>query len=104
MSKKRLKRYYQDPKLRLNFWPVAAILGGVLLVGLAGFAIWRGQAAPKPAPEVAGSPRLKVDKEQVDLGDVRLGQTVDVAFDLTNVGDQALDFTTPPYVEVVEGC
>jgi hypothetical protein len=104
MSKKRLKRYYQPPRPGVSVWPLAAVLGGVLLIGLAAFAAWRGQATPKPAPEVTGSARLKVDREQVDLGDVRLGQTVEVSFQLSNVGDQALRFTTPPYVEVVEGC
>ena len=104
MSKQRLKRYYEAPKPGARFWPVAAIVGGLLLVGLAAFAIWRGQAAPKLTPEVTGTPRLKADREQVDLGDVRLGQSVEVNFKLSNVGDQALEFTAPPYVEVVEGC
>jgi hypothetical protein len=55
-------------------------------------------------PEVTGAPKLKVDKSDVDLGDVQLGQTVEVAFELTNAGDRQLRFTDVPYVEVVEGC
>jgi hypothetical protein len=47
---------------------------------------------------------LKVDKEKVDLGDVKLGQTVMVSFQLTNLGDKTLKFTKAPYVEVLEGC
>lgn len=104
MSKKRLKRYYQAPPSGTRLWPLALLVGGVLLVGWAAFALWQGQAAPKTAPEVTGAPRLKADHEQVDLGDVQLGQTVEVAFKLSNVGDQPLAFTLPPYVEVVEGC
>ena len=104
MSKRKLKRYDQARKPRIRFWPLAVFVGGVVLVGLAAFAVWRGQTAPKPTPEVTGAPQLKVDQEKVDLGDVRLGQTVEVTFKLSNAGDRALEFTTPPYVEVVEGC
>ena len=104
MSKKRRKRQYPARRRGVQVWPLAGIIGGVLLVGLAAFAFWRGQAAPRPAPEVTGAPRLRVDQEKVDLGNVRLGQTVEVSFRVSNVGDQALRFTAPPYVEVVEGC
>jgi hypothetical protein len=85
-------------------WPLAAIVGGLLLVGISAFAIWRGQTAPEAAPEVTGAPRLKVDQQQMDFGDVRLGQTVEVSLKLSNVGDQPLHFTDDPFVEVVEGC
>jgi hypothetical protein len=47
---------------------------------------------------------LKADKEKVDLGQVKLGQNVKVAFVLTNVGDKPLRFTEAPYIEVKEGC
>ena len=66
--------------------------------------IRRGAATPKVTPEVTGAPKLKVDKSDVDLGTVQLGQTVEVAFELTNIGDRQLRFTDVPYVEVVEGC
>jgi hypothetical protein len=80
-------------------------LGGVILLGLIGFAAGRVEkASPRFTPEAVGSAKLKVDRQQVDLGNVQLGQTVAVAFELTNVGDQPLRFTDQPYVEVVEGC
>jgi hypothetical protein len=80
-------------------------LGGALLVGLA-FFIFRGSqnSQPMAAIEVNDAASLKVDKEQVDLGDVQLGQTVKVSFRLTNVGDQPLRFSEKPFIEVVEGC
>jgi len=80
-------------------------LGGALLIG-AVFLILRGNQNPQvlAAIEVQGAASLKVDKEQVDLGDVQLGQTVKVSFQVTNVGDQPLRFSDQPYVEVVEGC
>ncbi len=79
-------------------------IGGLLLILVAVWVIKNIQPTPKAAVEVAGSPSLKVDKENVDLGKVKLGNTVEVAFTLTNVGDQPLKLTEAPYVEVVEGC
>lgn len=84
-------------------WPVILLVAGGLLVVGAIFAV-RKPSEPKAAIEVTGAPSLKVDQEKVDLGNVKLGQTVDVKFKLTNVGDKTLRFTETPYVEVVEGC
>jgi hypothetical protein len=80
-------------------------LGGVFLV-VPAIILLRGNQNPQilAAIEVKGAASLKVDKEQVDLGDVQLGQTVKVSFQVTNVGDQPLRFSADPYVEVVEGC
>jgi hypothetical protein len=80
-------------------------LGGVFLIGAA-FFLMRGNQNSQPltAIEVHGAPSLKADQEQIDLGDVPLGQTVQVSFRLTNVGDQPLRFSEKPYIEVVEGC
>jgi hypothetical protein len=44
------------------------------------------------------------DREEVDVGDVPLGQTVEVSFEIANTGDKPLRFIEAPYVEVVEGC
>ena len=76
-----------------------------MLVGLT-FLILRGKltAQPLAAIEVYGAPSMKVDRGLVDLGDVRLGQAVQVSFRLTNVGDQPLRFLEQPYIEIVEGC
>lgn len=85
-------------------WPlVVLVVGGLLLVFGAIFAFSR-PAKPKAAIEVNGSPSLKVDKEKVDLGDVKLGETVQVSFQITNAGNQALRFAKNPYIEVKEGC
>ena len=79
-----------------------ALAGAAILIMAAFFAF-----SKKPAsftPEVTGGPSLKVDKEKVDLGDVKLGQTVQVSFEISNVGDQPLKFSKAPYIEVKEGC
>jgi hypothetical protein len=80
------------------------IVGGLALLGLAAYALFGNGAGGAAAIEVKGSPRLKVDRESLDLGDVQLGQTVEARFRLTNVGDQPLRFAEAPYIEVVEGC
>lgn len=87
-----------------NILPVALVIGGgAVLLLLGALAIIGGPSRRAPI-EVRGQPRLKVDTEVVDLGDVKLGKTVEAAFVLANVGDQALSLTATPYVEVVEGC
>jgi len=86
--------------------PLLLVLAGMILVAGALFAVWKaGQPAVSQVPiEVKGSPSLKVSQDKVDLGDVKLGKTVSVDFQLANIGDKILRFSEKPYVEVVEGC
>lgn len=85
-------------------WPMLLLFGGALLLVIGAVFAFRKPPQPKAAIEVSGTPSLKVDKQKVDLGDVKLGQTVDVKFTLMNVGDQTLRFSKAPYIEVLEGC
>ncbi|MBP7691236.1 MAG: hypothetical protein KA764_04940 [Anaerolineales bacterium] len=86
-------------------WPMVLVLAGVVLLGLAVYALLGGGAGGSAAGvEVSGAPRLRVDQAVIDLGEVKLGQTVEAAFRLTNIGDQPLRFAEPPYIEVLEGC
>lgn len=104
MSQNKSSKYSKKRKSQNKKWmPILIALGGVLLIGLAYLAL-RDKSAPGGAIEVTGAPSLKVDKEKVDLGDVKLGKTVEVSFQLTNVGDETLKFDEQPYIEVVEGC
>jgi hypothetical protein len=80
------------------------MVGGVVLLGITVFMLLRGKASPTAALEVKGAPALKADRETVNLGEVKLGETVAVSFQIANVGDQPLRFTEKPYVEVKEGC
>ena len=86
-----------------NKWPlIIALVGSAILIIAAFVALQK-----KPTtftPEVTGGPSLKTDKGKVDLGDVKLGQTVQVSFEIKNVGDQPLKFAEAPYIEVKEGC
>lgn len=101
---KRYSKAQRRQRRRNTFLPFFLAVGGVLLIAGAFFAFRGGRSSPPANIEVAGAPSLKVDKEQVDLGDVRLGQWVSATFQLTNVGDKTLRFTREPYIEVLEGC
>ena len=103
MSQTRYKQKNRRKKKQAP-WPlIAMIAGGFLLIIGAVFTFSQG-SKPKAVIEVAGAPSIKVDKEKVDLGNEKLGQTVQVSFQLTNVGDQVLRFSEAPTVEVKEGC
>ena len=88
---------------------IMAIVGLVVLAGAAAFVLGNEKSdtvLPQDdyVPEVVGQPSLKADREEIDLGDVKLGKTVSASFVLTNVGDQTLRFSEIPYVELREGC
>lgn len=94
------------PQHRNAGWPLWQIVAGVaalVVVGVAAFWL-SGASQPKVEVTVKGAPSLSVDRNQIDFGDVRLGQTVEASFVVANVGDKPLRFSEPPYVEVVEGC
>jgi len=92
----------QKPKAPIWLWGLIAV--GVALIAFVVIQAVSSNSTPPPAPLVTGGPALQVDKEKVDLGDIPLGETVNVSFELTNVGDQPLQFTKKPYIEVAAGC
>ena len=89
---------------RTNPIVVVGIAAGFLVLLAAALLLFGDKPPSRAAIEVSGQPRLRVDRELVDLGDVPLGRTVEVTFLLTNVGDQPLRVTDAPYAEVIEGC
>ena len=84
--------------------PYVALGGAAIIVGALLLLASCGAPAAQAPVEVTGAPSLKADKEKVDLGNVRLGEWVNVSFEIANVGDQPLVFTEEPFVQVVEGC
>src|SRR5688500_2272490 len=96
------KRKSQRPASRLGPLALPVLLGCVLL-GVLALLAWRGYTRPASTLS-SGAPSLKADRQKVDLGDVRLGQAVSVAFELTNTGDAPLRFTEAPSIEVAAGC
>jgi Lon protease-like protein len=84
--------------------PIVVGLGGLALVVAALSVVLAGGSGDRLSIEVTGQPRLRVDRETVDLGDIQLGRTVDASFVLSNVGDEPLKIAEAPFIEVVEGC
>jgi len=102
MSRKTKKRS-SVPKPNRFLWLTGLIGGGLVLI----WVLWSlAQSSPAPVVpvEVQGVPKLKVEQAKIDLGNVKLGQTVSASFKVSNVGDRPLQFSEAPYIEVIEGC
>lgn len=102
-KKKTYSSKRRQPQVKNNKLPIFLVIGGALILLIAAFFAFQKKSTPF-TPEITGGPSLKTDKEKVDLGDVKLGNPVQVSFILTNVGDQPLRFSEVPYIEVKEGC
>ena len=94
------------PKInpRRSFLPLWLSLAGLALLLIAGWAFARGNPKGNANIEVTGAPRLKVETDVIDHGQVKLGSQIRDDIRVTNVGDRPLRFTEAPYVEVREGC
>ena len=90
-------------KSKRSLLPLWLALAGLALLLAALWAI-QGRTQPNANIEVSGAPRLKVETEKIDRGNIKMGTPVRDDIRVTNVGDQPLRFTEPPYVEVKEGC
>ena len=104
MGTKVSKKIAPPKQQRFPIWLLLIIVAGLALIVVA--VVSSNNVAPtaQSTIEVKDAPALQVDKEKVDFGNVPLGQTVEVKFEVANVGDQPLRFTKKPYVEVIEGC
>ena len=92
MTKKKNKQHTKIPAQL-----IALIVGGVLLVAAAlFFAFGTGDGG--------GTPKLLVDQEKIDFGDVKFGVNKTFAIKVTNTGDGLLQFKELPYIQVLEGC
>jgi nitrate reductase NapE component len=97
-------------KDNITFLRVLIALFSVMAIALTGYLAWslatRSSSVDTPyvTPEITGAPKLKADREVIDLGDIKLGNTTQATFTLTNIGDQLLKITGAPYIEVLEGC
>lgn len=95
-------RQNATPPQRALPWLLMA--GGVVLIGLAVWAVWPRAAAPQVEVTVTGRPSLSVNNETIDFGDVKLGEWVQATFEVANIGDQPLRFSEAPYIRVAAGC
>jgi hypothetical protein len=94
----------QKVQIRRNLTPLWVSLAGLVLLLVAGLALRSVSSPSKPDIEVQGNPKIKVDQQTIDHGEVKLGITISDVIRVTNVGDQTLRFSEAPYIEVLEGC
>jgi cell division septal protein FtsQ len=106
VSKIKARRQERRRKKRQRNIFIILVAGGLLLLA-AGITFaksaWNNRA-DQSLVEVSGQPSLKVDQELIDYGEVKLNTNLTFDLQLTNVGDQTLEISEPPYVEVKEGC
>ncbi len=101
----RYKTKLPQRKAKRKNVPVWLILSGIGLI-LVALVVFLSSIGPKKADiEVTGAPKLKVEQDIYNYGDVKLGGVpIRTVVTVTNVGDQPLRFKEAPYVEVLEGC
>ena len=104
MSQNRSNRYAKKQKEPKKVGALGLVLAGFVLIFMAALALFSPISASLNEAFASGSPDLKVDREKVDLGDVKLGESVSVSFKVTNAGNKTLRFNQDPYVEVIKGC
>jgi hypothetical protein len=88
-------------------FPPLLILAGVAALALAAIAALSASAQPQAQAvpiETRGAPKLKVDFESIDLGNLPLGTTTRATFRVSNAGDQPLRVAKAPSIQVLEGC
>jgi hypothetical protein len=98
MAKQRVKS--KPMPRRRPRWRWAAA-GGVVLVAVIAVGLWWFSEARDIA---GGTPRLVVDRTEVDLGILRFEVPARVVFTLANTGDGLLKLREVPPVKVLKGC
>ncbi len=94
------KRNVTQPSHKGRNWRWAA-LGALILVAAGTTTFWGLSGSPYA---VSGTPRLVVDRTDVDVGYRRFDAPVRVVFTLSNAGNGPLMVTEVPRVIVKAGC
>lgn len=95
------RRQQQIRKQKLIKIIPLGILGAVILLALG---YWAFTTFTEAAATQGGTPTLALDKEKIDLGDQKLGQTVHASFNVKNSGTGRLSLNVPSSPQVLEGC
>jgi hypothetical protein len=88
-------------------WPkllAPVILVAAIAVGAGTWFFFQKSSPRVVAAQYTGGPRLAVDKDLIDFGNVRFEKFVTANFRLRNVGDQPLRLAMDRTVEAIEGC
>jgi hypothetical protein len=91
-------------KKKQSLLPLWLVLAGIGLFLFAAWVFSNSSTQTKTSLEVKGAPRLKIDQDKIDHGDVKLGIPIRDTVRVTNTGDQPLLFSETPFIQVKEGC
>jgi len=101
----RYKTKLQSRQSKKKSFPIWLILTGAGLILVAVWALLSSNGREAANIEVTGAPAIKVEQDSFDYGTVKLGGSpIRTVVKVTNVGDQTLEITETPYIEVLEGC
>ncbi len=95
------RRKQRETRTRLKNIPFV-LVGLLALVGAGLFAY--GAFAQSADIQGKNGPRLQVDRDTLDLGDLHYDKTVRASFKVTNAGDGTLKLEPPKVATAVEGC
>jgi hypothetical protein len=84
------------PNIAVGFAAVVLLAGAAVALY-----VWWPATADEPA---RGTPRLVIDRREVDLGPFRYGVQATAVFTLANTGDAPVKVLGAPTVTAVKGC
>ena len=88
-----------------TWWPLVVAMAGLLILATAvWWGVGRGVSQSSNSVPQADGPRLAVDRDSIDLGTQPFERRVSAVFQVTNIGNSALNMLGEPSVELVEGC
>jgi len=107
MGKRRAKsksRTKGQPTPRRSKFLLPGLLAVAVAVGAGTWFFLQKSSPQVVAAEYTGGPRLAVDKDFIDFGNVRFEKFVTANFRLRNIGNQPLRLAMDRTVEAIEGC
>lgn len=100
-SKRKQSKFYKNKK-SFPIWGSVIIALILLFVGVS---FLNTVLTPREKIEVTGSPKIKVDQDYYDYGNVKNGGVpIRTSIKVSNIGDKPLNFQEAPYIELIEGC
>ncbi|MDE3091175.1 MAG: hypothetical protein KGJ80_17535 [Chloroflexota bacterium] len=98
------ERRRQQEERNKNLKIAIPVVVGIVAVLAVGYSFFMQATPARPVNTAVVGPHLQVDRDQIDLGKQRLGNTVRALFNLKNTGDSTLKLNVPRTVTLLQGC